>query len=83
MVSRSGAREHEIGVRAALGASRGRLLQMQVSEALLLTLAGGALGVAMARWAVDAVPAVVARSVPGLEDVPLDLRGPSLAVCRS
>lgn len=74
MLSRAAAREREIGVRAALGATRLRLLQMQIAEALLLTVAGGALGIAIARSALDAVPAVVATAVPGLEDVSLDLR---------
>lgn len=74
MVSRAAVREREVGVRLALGATRLRLLQMQLAEALLLTVAGGALGIVIARAALAAVPAVVVTSVPGLDSVPLDLR---------
>ena len=74
MLSRAAAREREVGVRAALGATRRRLLQMQLSEALLLSVTGGALGLGIAAWALDAVPAVVTGRVPGLDQVPLDLR---------
>jgi putative ABC transport system permease protein len=73
-LSRAAARERELGVRTALGATRGRLLRLQLAEALLLTAAGGAIAIAIARSALEAVPAVVARGVPGLEDVSLDLR---------
>lgn len=74
ILSRSAARERDVGVRVALGATGTRLFQSQVVEALLLTVAGGALGVAIARWILDAVPAVVAQAVPGLDNVPLDPR---------
>lgn len=45
LLSRSAGRQHEFVVRGALGASRLRLLRLQLSEALLLTIAGGLLGV--------------------------------------
>jgi len=74
LLSRAATRQHEIGIRAALGATRLRLLQLQLSEALLLTVAGAVLGVLVARLALNAVPAVVVERVPGLHDVPIDLR---------
>lgn len=48
LVLRSTRRSHEIGVRKALGATAGRLVQMQVMEACLLATAGAALGVGLA-----------------------------------
>jgi putative ABC transport system permease protein len=74
LLSRVAARQHEIGLRVALGASRLRLLQFQLAEPLLLSLAGGALGLALARVAIRAVPKAVATQVPGLDGAGLDPR---------
>jgi len=74
LLSRVAARQPEIGVRVALGATRLRLLQMQLSEAILLSVSGGVLGLVVARLALDAVPAVVVDRVPGLQHVEMDLR---------
>ena len=73
-LSRAVARQREIGVRVALGASRHRLFQMLLVESLLLAFAGGALGLLIGHWAVRAVPAVITTSLPGVSDVSLDVR---------
>ncbi len=74
VLSRAVTRQREMGVRAALGAGRGRLLQMLLVEGLLLTAMGGALGLFLGYAAVRAMPAVIALSLPGVSDVTLDAR---------
>src|SRR6185503_6474125 len=58
MLARSSARQREIGVRLALGASRGRIASLLLAETMLLAFIGAALGVAIAAWATDALRAV-------------------------
>ena len=73
-LGRAVARQREMGVRVALGASRCRLFQMLLVESLLLALASGATGLLIANWAIRAVPAVLTASLPGVSDVTLDIR---------
>ena len=73
-LSRAVARQREMGVRVALGASRHRLFQMLLVESLLLALASGAVGLLIANWVLRAVPAVLTASLPGVSDVSLDIR---------
>jgi putative ABC transport system permease protein len=74
ILSRAAARQREIGVRAALGASRRRVLQMLLIENVMLACAGGAVGVVLARWTVQSVPSVLAASLPGVASVAIDAR---------
>jgi putative ABC transport system permease protein len=74
VLSRAVTRQREMAVRAAIGAGRGRLLQMLLVEGLLLTATGGALGLFLGYAAVRAMPAVIALSLPGVSDVTLDAR---------
>jgi predicted permease len=46
-------RRHELAVRAAIGATRGRLIRQLMTESLVLALVGGLLGVIIAQWGVD------------------------------
>jgi putative ABC transport system permease protein len=62
LLSRGVGREREFAVRSALGASRGRLLQQGLVESVLLSAAGGALGVALAWLAVRATLIAVPQS---------------------
>ncbi|HWI16869.1 MAG TPA: ABC transporter permease [Vicinamibacterales bacterium] len=55
MLVRGAARQRELAVRSAMGASRGRLLWASISETVLLALPGAALGLLLSQWVVDAM----------------------------
>jgi putative ABC transport system permease protein len=72
LLSRMGAREREIALRAALGASRGRLLRLIVAESLLLFSAGGALGLLLAWWGTRALVRLDPDAIPRAEGIRID-----------
>ena len=74
MMARSAAREREMAVRSALGASRGRLIRQSLTEALLLSLAGAAAGLALAEGLLRVFIAIAPASIPFLGKASLDLR---------
>jgi putative ABC transport system permease protein len=64
LLARVTGRRKELGIRAALGAQRSRLVGQILSESLLLSLIGGALGVFFAVWGVDLLSAVLPNTLP-------------------
>jgi len=74
LLVRAAGRESDLAVRAALGASRRRLLQQLVAESLTLSAAGALLGTIAAAWTVDAVVIFGPAALPRLHDIRLDTR---------
>ena len=74
MLARSSARERELAVRSALGASRARLVRQTVTEALLLSLAGALAGWAVAEALLHLFVAIAPAGIPFFEKAVLDLR---------
>ena len=72
MLVRSAARRKEIAVRAALGASRARLLRQLLTESVTLALIGGAAGVLLGTWGVQALLALNPVSLPQYNEIGLD-----------
>ena len=74
-LARSAAREREIGMRTALGAKRGRLVRQMLTESLVLAVAGGMAGLAVAALCHRGLLALVSDRipVPRLDQVALDL----------
>ena len=71
LLARAATKRHELAVRAALGASRGRLLAQLLSESFLLATIGGVLGLLMAAWT-PSVLGAIRPDVPRLEEIRMD-----------
>lgn len=67
-------RYREFAIRAALGASRGRVVRQFLTESVLLSLVGGAVGLALAVWGVRALVVLMPKDMPRVEEIKLDYR---------
>ena len=74
MLARATVRAREMGIRAALGASRWRLVRGLIVEGLVLSTAGAALGVLLAYFGVQAILAWLPAGLPRVAAIGLDLR---------
>jgi putative ABC transport system permease protein len=64
LLARTLGRRHELAIRVALGASRRRLLQQVLSESIVVSLIGGAVGLVMARFGIALIVAFLGDSLP-------------------
>ena len=74
LLARASTREREVSVRAALGASRWRLVRLLLAESLVLSLAGTALSIALAWWMVGVLRSALPEGVPRVANIAVDLR---------
>ena len=73
MLARSTARQKEIAIRTALGASRFRVIRQLLTESTILSLVGGTLGLALAVWGVDLLVRIDQNNIPRSKEIAVDL----------
>ena len=72
LLARAAARQKEIAIRSALGATRLRLIRQTLTESVLLSLLGGVLGLALGGWGTDLMLALVPMELPSMIHITVD-----------
>ena len=74
LLARGAARQKEIAIRAAMGASRGRVVRQMLTESVLLSAIGGIAGLLLSVWLTDVLISIIPEGAPRLDQVGIDYR---------
>ncbi len=74
LLARSAARQKEMAIRTAMGASRGRVIRQMLTESVLLSTLGGIAGLLLSVWLTDLLLSLVPEGAPRLDEVHIDYR---------
>jgi predicted permease len=83
LIARAPRRMREAAIRAALGASHGRIIRQMLTESFVLSVAGGALGICVANYAVNWLVRLAPPGIPRLDEMHIDTRALLFAVAIS
>jgi len=72
LLARTAARRKEFAVRMALGAGRGRVIQQFLAESFVLASIGGGLGILIAIWSVNILPAILPANLPRQQGIAIN-----------
>jgi putative ABC transport system permease protein len=74
LLARASARQKEMAIRSAMGAGRWRIARQLLTESVLLSLVGGALGLLVARWGIQLILYISPNAIPRSREIGLDWR---------